>query len=1375
MNAATTSFIKRNFRLFILFIITALPTLQIQGQPQMYFQAIRQGLSNQSVRCIFKDSRGFMWFGTHNGLTRYDGINFVNYENSPTDSNTLNNNYIRDIVEDKWHNIWVATFQGLNRYNRQKDNFTRITPVQNIIISAMSLDNQNNLWFGDLGTGFMRYNIVSKEVEYFRFTKNKPNWINSDHVTSLIPDNKGKIWIGTWNGLDILDVKTKGFRHIASNTASETSLSNNCINTMILDKNGILWIGLLNGELNSVSINDPELKFKNYQFGKDVRSISPQNIISLCFDNSNKLWIGTENVGLICYNIKNGDWSHYSREEGNNYTLSSNTIRALYFDDLNFLWVGTLGRGVNYLNVTNNRFNPYKKNLNTTNTLAGEDVRSFAQDPSGNIWIATYNGLSLFDLKTRNFIKTINQANNGLSSNAVNALTYDSEGNLWVGTLRGGVDRFDKNLKKTGNYAIKGFQQAGENKILCLYSDPQDNIWAGSAGTGMFRYDKQKNVFVQVKDTTQEILTNNIGYVNDILRDSYGKMWVATAFHLYCLTGFENYNYRIKEYIRTNTSGAIPSNTINTVYEDRDKNLWLGTLDQGLALYNRDKDNFTVYNKKDGLPGNSVYGILEDKSGNLWISTNKGLSRFNKSEKKFKNYNTEDGIVSDEFITNCCLKTRDGEMMFGSNEGFNIFYPENIKDKLLAKQVYLTDFKISNKSVPIGTNGSPLSKCIGETKKIVLTYNQSSFTIDFVAFNYTLGSKSRYSYILEGLEKDWNIVSHKNNASYTYVKPGSYYFKVKGSNNDGVWNENPTVLEIVILPPFWETGWAYCIYLTIFAFIVFAFIRYRITRLKEIHLIELNKMKLQFFANVSHELRTPLSLILSPLDSLLNNIKDNQEIRRQLELISNNANRLFRLVNEIMDFSKAEENKLVLSVQSLDIVKFSQQQFILFRDEALRRGIDYQFMTIEEEIEAWIDGDKYEKIIMNLLSNAFKFTPNTGKISLSFEKILLDRLKAEEHKNIIPKITAKEYLKISVIDNGKGIASSEINKIFERFFQGSNDDFTYQTGTGIGLSLTKSLVELHHGTISVTSEKGVGTCFTIILPLGKTHFKKHEFQTKPALYNLIPAITQSNSEIFKTEKKSPPKNAPVILIVEDNFELRNYVKSSFSEIYQVLEASDGEEGCRIAEEKIPDLIISDIIMPNLSGIELCRNLKHNMATSHIPIILLTAKITTEDQIAGVETGADAYITKPFNVKYLEVVTKNLIETRQKLYQRFSQDVYILPKEISNNPLDQDFLENIIKYIEDHIISTDLTVENLANHLLMSPGHTWRKLKSLTGQSTNEFIRTIRLKKAVKLMEESHLNVSEIAYQVGFSSPAYFTKCFREQYGKSPSAYFSEKK
>ena len=1350
-------------------------TLTVFGQQQkLYFQTIRQGLPNQLIRCILKDSKGFIWFGTNNGLTRYDGVNLVVYENIPNDTNSLSYNSINAIIEDKNKNIWIGTSKGLDLYNRNNDNFIRIERTHDIVISSLCEDKNTNLWLGTFGNGIVKYNRLTKNLEYFYPNKSNVSTINSNHITSIVADNKDRLWIGTWDGLYILDIKEGTFKHLEKNPIDPNSLSDNYVNSLLFENDHTLWIGTLYGGLNKLLICDNNFTFKHYLCAND--HVTFQSILSLFADKQNHLWIGTENRGLLRLNTASDKFEQYLKEEGNPFTLSSNTIRSIYVDDLNILWIGTINKGINYWDKRYNRFELYKKNSNSKNTLCGEDVRSFAEDKRGNVWIATYDGICKFNLQTKQFTQKITKENDGLTTNSINSLAFDSDDNLWVGTFGSGIDRFNKHFVKTGNFKINGIQKAGENKINLLYVDKKNNVWVGTSGSGLFRFDKSRSTFIQIFEESKGVGPYDFGYVNAIFEDSYNNLWVGTAYRLFCLKDLGNNNFSYEIFANSNARGSIPTNYITSIFEYHNKNLLIGTVDQGLLLYNKEKKTFSSFQKQDGLPSNTICGILEDTNGNLWISTNKGLAEFNLLTKKSRNYTIADGLVSNEFNGyNCCLKAKNGEFFFGSSEGFTILSPEKILDNSVTKPIILTDLKIFNQSVKVGIKGSPLQKNISETKKIILNYTQSSFTIEFVALNYIQGSKSRYTYLLEGLEYKWNIIDHKNSASYSYLKPGKYVFKVKGSNNDGVWNDAPATLEIIILPPFWKTNWAFLLYFLIFTAAIYGIIYLRVTRAKQIHLLEINQMKLQFFANISHELRTPLSLIISPLESIIAYAKENKEITKKLELIYKNSNRLFRLVNEIMDFSKATENKLSISVQCGDIVKFTQELTNFFSDEALRRQITYKFESELMHIETWFDPDKYEKIILNLLSNAFKFTPDNGTISISIEKLTRESLMLKKKKYNILKVPSKEFIQISVIDNGKGIPPAELAKIFERFYQGSNEDYTYQVGTGIGLSLTRTLVELHHGKIFATSEKWKETSFTVLMPLGNDHFKKSEILMEPVDVSSKMQKYKLFEDEFQNNKPDPPQNAPTILLVEDNIDLRRYILSAFSYKYKIIEAGDGELGYKLAVENVPDIIISDVIMPIMSGFDLCKQIKENILTSHIPIILLTAKITLEDNIKGIETGADAYITKPFNIKYLEVVTNKLIETRKKLFKRFSQDAYILPKEMSNNSLDQELLEKIINYVETNIANTELSVEDLSSHLLMSPGHTWRKVNSLTGMATNEFIRTIRLKKAIKLMEESNLNISEIAYKVGFSSHSYFTKCFREQYGKSPSAFLSKDK
>jgi signal transduction histidine kinase/DNA-binding response OmpR family regulator len=959
----------------------------------------------------------------------------------------------------------------------------------------------------------------------------------------------------------------------------------------------------------------------------------------------------------------------------------------------------------------------------------------------------------------------------------------DSCESLWIGMWGGGVDHLDKNGHRIKNYKLEGVLGCGDNNVITLYEDKHQNMWAGTAGSGLFLYNKLQDGFVQIVDKKDSLKLLNNAFVVSIFEDEYNQLWVGTLYGLVCIKKDRKGSYLFTKFYHNNNRGSISSNRIITIFEDSRKNLWFGTEDMGLNLYNKRDNTFTVFQKQDGLPNNSIKGILEDNHGYFWISTNKGISKFDPVAKTFRNFTQADGLNSNEFYKSC-LKTKTGELFFGGNKGFNVFYPDSIKNNTFVPPVYLTDLKIYNKSVIIGEKGSPLQMHISLTHKIVLTHKQTTFTIEYAALNYTRSSRNQYAYMLEGLDHDWNYVGSNNNATYTSLNPGTYLFKVKGSNNDGLFNPSPTVLEITVLPPFWLTKWAFAVYFFVFFALLSAFIKLQMIRIKQLHDLkmermkrgkdeELNHMKMQFFTNVSHEFRTPLSLILSPLESIISSGKLKSELKDQLTIIYKNADRLFRLVNELMDFIKIEDDNLNIAAQAGNIVEFTHEISTYYNDVAQRRRIEYQFVANEDEISVWFDRDKIEKVLHNLLSNAFKFTPDDGKISLNLEKITVNNNKLEQGDQI-ERLSSGDYFMITITDNGSGILSEHLDKVFDRFFQSYEKDKLFQTGTGIGLFLTKSLVELHHGKIWVTSEKWKETSFTVVLPLGNRHFKSDELVTLPDGINVLytPQVT-SEAGIDEVKSNSLKESLPLILVVEDNFELRNYIISVLSPTYKVLEASNGKQGFELALKRVPDLIISDIIMPEMSGIELCRHVKEEITISHIPIVLLTAKVTVENKLEGIENGADAYITKPFNVRILEATLKNLIETRQKLFQRFSQEAFLLPKELSNNPLDQDFLEQAIDYIEKNMADESLSVEKLASQLCISRSQTYRKIKALTGQSATEFLRIVRLKKAVKLMECGELNVSEIAFKVGFGTPHYFTKCFKEHFGKLPSEYMSD--
>jgi ligand-binding sensor domain-containing protein/signal transduction histidine kinase/DNA-binding response OmpR family regulator len=1320
------------------------------------FQSLQQGLSNQIIQCIIKDSKGFLWFGTSDGLNKFDGANIFIYENNSDDSTSISHSTINALIEDKHYNLWIGTADGLNLYNRAKDNFVniKIPGIDRLYVSALCSDTNGNVWIGAVGIGVILFDYKNSKFTFYPHNDTDTTSISSNYITSIVIDKQQNVWIGTNAGINLFNREQKNFSHF-NNPAG---LSTDFVSTLYMDRKGDLWVGTMVDGLYRLIIKDKKFTFTHYRHLQNANSISNNNILSLCEDHKGNLWIGTDNGGLNCLNFSSEVFTAYHPEDGNPKSLNSNSIHSLYCDNNNIIWIGTHNHGINFVDEKFEKFELFQKNSFSKNSIQNNDVTGFAEDSYGNIWIATDGGgICKFDINTRNFTNFLKEAE--LTNNYVQTIICDKNDNIWIGTWNGGIDRINKSGVRIKNYKVEGFQKKGDNKIRFLYEDRLKNIWAGTSGSGLFLYKPDVDKFIQITDNLGVSGKSTVSYVTSILEDHQNNIWVGTMDGLICMKRVKNEFSFSVFYTNRNNPNSISSNRITVIFEDSKKNLWFGTHEKGINLFDRKSNSFIKFQKKDGLPSNSIKGILEDKKGNLWVSTNKGISEFNPALRTYKNYTKEDGLNSDEFHINSCIKVRSGEFFFGGINGFNTFFPDSIKTNTSVPPIYLTDFKIFNKSVPVGLKNSPLQKHISETKKIVLSHKQNSFTIEFIALNYTRSSQNQYAYILEGLEKDWNYVKHKRSASYTYIHPGNYVFKVIGSNNDGIWNETPIELKITILPPFWKTIWAFILYFLIIFGLLFAYVRLSVIRAQQAQLLELDKMKLDFFANISHELRTPLTLIISPLEGLLSSPKIENSLKSKLSIVYRNAGRLFRLVNELMDFVKAEDSKLTIRVQPGDLVEFTKEVFNFYSNEAIQKNIDYKFVNKEASIEVWFDRDKLEKIIMNLLSNAFKFTSPNGKITVIIEKARInDTLNSE-------------YAKISVIDDGIGISQKYLNKIFDRFFQSPEEKNITHTGTGIGLALCKSLVNLHHGKIEVTSEKNKETCFSVYLQFGNSHFDKDE------IIEDISEIQPTNTSAIDQDEINQvlPKNAHLILIVEDNYDMRKYIVSQLSGKYRFVEAENGMEGYNIAVKEIPDLIISDILMPKLSGLEFCKKIKETLTTSHIPVILLTAKATTEEKIEGIQTGADVYITKPFDIRFLHVTIKNLIETRLKLYQRFSQEVFIMPREFSNNSLDQNFLERVIDFIEKNISNEELIIKDLASHLLLSHSQTYRKIKALTGQSVTELIRTIRLKMAIKLMETGKYNVSEIAFEVGFTSPAYFTKCFREQFGKPPSEYLSELK
>ncbi|MEO8534882.1 MAG: ATP-binding protein, partial [Flavobacterium sp.] len=862
-------------------------------------------------------------------------------------------------------------------------------------------------------------------------------------------------------------------------------------------------------------------------------------------------------------------------------------------------------------------------------------------------------------------------------------------------------------------------------------------------------------------------------------------LWVGTILGLYQVNLKDDSNFKVTKMRDAMFRDKTKYNSIQTIlsiYESNDKTIWIGTDGEGLFNYNKKNKKFSNYNNFPGFKEKSVRAIISDNNGSLWVSGGSGLTKLDFKNKKSTNFNKDDGLVDNDFNNNAVFKDGNGELYFGSYEGVNFFNPNEIKKTEKAPRLYFSDFKLFNRSVKPDEDTSPLTKVIAQTKEITLNHTQSVFTIEYVGISYNYSKKNQYAYYLQGFEKDWNYVGDNRTATYTNLAPGNYVFKVKSANADGSWSNVLLELKIKILPPWWKTFWAYLLYSSVLIFLLIYFNKMYQNRFKARQAIilekekniqseKLNNKKLQFFTNISHEFRTPLTLIINPLEDILRSKNLSPEIHNKLKIVHKSSDRLSRLINELMDFNKLEFNKIFLQAKKIEVVAFTQGIIGYFDEEAAARNITINFESAFDELEDWLDPKMLEKILFNIISNAFKFTPDNGSITISTAQSDADNSLLIDG-NKVPSFS------ITITDTGSGIHKKDLKRIFDRFYQVNNVNKEYYGSTGIGLEVVKEFIELHKGKINVESEVGQGTKFTVTFPLGKSFYKKSEVSEE------VFKIEKNKNQFLSESVNHPsddeePTNQTIdnsivettkpytVLIVEDNSELRNYLKNELSKSYKVIVAENGKKGYELAVQKLPDLIITDVIMPVMDGLQLCKNIKRDLKTSHIPLLMLSAKAMVKDRLEGIDSGADMYLSKPFELDILKSSLAQLITSRQIMFKKFYSGITKDGKEKTTS-LDNDFIQKILHFINENISEPELTVELLSSKIFLSRSQLYRKIKTLTGVSVNEFIRNVRLEKAKQLIEKGNNNINEISYKVGFTSPSYFTKCYKIKYGHLPT-------
>jgi len=1315
------------------------------------FYSQENGLSNNQIHCIRQDKKGWMWFGTSQGICRFDGYKFTVFKNDPEDSTSLKGNLVRTIFEDRKGQLWIGTENGgLNKFNREKENFQHLfysgdqPLLKDATVTSINEDSIGNLW---VGTSTHLYRIENEN----KLSEIKPANTSSlsEYFRVIKSDRSGRIWLGTNNGLYLYNPKNNQIQKI---NLSQNQSSNQEIWDIFQDDDGTLWIGTYSNGLLTVNPFTLEVK----QLTLDSENDRNQTVRAVSKDRNGKYWIGTRG-GLYVYEKNKGATAYYYHDEREPKSLVNNSIQCIFHDLKGDVWIGTRN-GINFLIEERQNIQGYKSMPGDNRYLNSSEIYAFWVDPKGDIWTGTESGgINILDRRTGRFSYLLPQKGNpnSLSRNCIKALLDDGKNNLWIGTFLGGIDVLNLQTGAFKHYTNNPVAPSSlsDNRVWSFLRDSNNDIWVGTSA-GLDKFDPATGSFVHFRNLVDG------QQVNWIAEDSDHTIWIGAD----NLVLYDPKNQKITR---------IPETTRCMLHDSKNR-YWLATPNRGIALFSKEKGILKYYSEKNGLANNQTLAILEDNEHFLWISTTNGLSKFDPESERFHNFSLKNGFQNNQFTYGAAYKTTNGELLFGGISGFNIFNPIKIKSGDYFPQIVLTDLKIFNKSVKIGDlKKDILTKSITETEKIELKYDQNSITLDFASFDYANSLGIQYSYFLESFDKDWNEPSVNRSATYTNLDPGEYTFQVKTVSIDRKESNLGPILKIKVLAPVWGTWWfRSLIFLAITGlfYLLITFLLYkeklkndlRLERLNAKKLHELDTMKLRFYTNISHEIRTPLTLILGPLEKMLHNTIPGNEIKGYVELMHRNATQLHQLINQLLDFRKLESGNLKLVLACGDMVSFLAEIVGSFDKYAEEKEINLKFNSLKKEIITNFDADKLGKIMNNLLSNAFKFTGKGGKISVNLSLVF----DSDESEPISDSLE-KRMIEITVKDTGIGIAETNLEKIFVRFFQ--VDDSAKQTGTGIGLALTKELVKLHKGSISVQSKPGKGSKFTIHLP--------YEEVLKPQLAENSNAENKNEqSGIRQMEDltvETMPAGRKIMLLVDDNSDVRYFIKSHFATNYQVLEAENGLEGWNIALKTIPDIIICDVMMPDIDGFELCRKIRKDERTSHIPIILVTALGSREHEIEGLSSGADDYITKPFDLGILQTKVENILSVRQSLKQKYTSEMLLQPRNIILSSPDERFLQKAIEVVENNISDPDLDIERFATAIGVSRMQLYRKLDALTEMTVKEFVRNIRLKRAAQLLVQKKLNVSEIAYAVGFKDLSHFRKCFKTEFGMSATEFIDK--
>ena len=1357
------------------FLIGSTPVMKAQTGK---FYSTDKELSNSLINAVYQDRKGFIWIATENGLNKFDGTRFSIYRHNATDSTSLKNNYVRTLFEDSRGNFWIGCINGLQRYDRATDNFhelfiSRKDGRKNPHITSIIERRNGDLWIATSGQGAISLKKNSNPAS-FHIETELTDRIGSNYLNVIFEDSRQNLWIATEEkGLYRYSPESKELKsykapyHIAGDDVS----------AICEDAHGQIFVGTLTKGLFRLSSRQ-EGNFEPVLYQNRMNL----NIRTLIIDTRGKLIIGTDGEGVKEYQPQQ-DIIVDSEINAGPFDFSKSKVHSLIEDKDHNLWLGIFQKGLILVPGISNKFDYYGYKSIHNNTIGSSCVMAIHTDEQATIWIGTDNdGLYAINDQGKQLRHYTHQAGNPQSvPGTILCLYEDSNQELWLGSYFDGLARMNKQTGtcQDATSLLQGNLNAGKPKVSCIIEDKNKNLWVGTYGSGLYKINLPTQHVTYYESTRNENDDWSINrlpndWISYLLEDREGMIWIGTYKGLAVLNpqtdNFINYKKQ---------NNLLPGYVVYSLLESSNGEIWAGT-SEGLVCLNKDRLTPVLFTTADGLPSDIICGLAEDEKKNIWISTHQGISKLNPPEKKFINYYAGDGLQGNEFTRTAVFKDKRGKIFFGGTNGVTAFYPQDITEIKKEMNVLITGFHVANRPVKKGDksgNNVITDTAVMDTEQFTLAYNENTFSIDFSVLEFSNPDRISYQYKIKELGDEWiSTQPGTNRVTYSSLKPGKYTFSVQARDHNNF--SNIRTVTIAITPPWYQTWWAKVIWGCLGALLIYALTMYILSRIRhrqevmrQKHMEQINEAKLQFFINISHEIRTPMTLIISPLEKLLAEHSEKQPVYL---MIYRNAQRILRLINQLMDIRKLDKGQMHLKFRETDIVGFINDLMQTFNYQTQKKNITF---TFEKELEGadslkvWIDLNNFDKVLMNVLSNAFKYTHEGGNIEVSLKTGHNDAYRG----------ALKDYFEIDITDNGIGIDKNKIEQIFERFYQIDNDMTQSNFGTGIGLHLSRSLVELHHGIIKAENrEDGQGTRFIIRLPLGSNHLKAEELEN-PEETGSEPTISQlPKDSIYETEeenktneyRKPKAKTRYRVLIVEDDEEIRRYIRSELDSDFRIYECTNGREGLETILKEKPDLVISDVMMPEMDGITLCRKIKQNININHIPIILLTAKSKAEDQIEGLEIGADAYIVKPFNTELLRTTISNLIANRERLRGKLVGEQQVEEKitKIEMKSNDEILMSKVMKTINDHLADPTLNVEMLAANVGMSRVHMHRKLKELTNQSARDFIRSIRLKQAANLLREKNLSVSEVAYATGFSNLSHFSNTFRDFYGISPSEY-----